>query len=226
MKNSKIIVALLVIIIILLVGIIGFGGYKYMNLQSDNDKLSAENKTITGELNKQKTEEQKVETKDNTNDETYTSTYLDILGGKHKYINKDNKEVYIKKLADEAKDNTKTIEYAILDMDENGSKELVARVYNSFDSFALILHYEEGVFYGFEDTIRGFAALKTNGYYIGSEGADTNTISQSSFNKNIRNEKVVAKQDNDTYTINDKKVSKDEYAQFINNLKDVSWIKY
>lgn len=39
MKNSKIIVALLVIIIILLVGIIGFGGYKYMSLDKDCNNI-------------------------------------------------------------------------------------------------------------------------------------------------------------------------------------------
>jgi len=56
MKKNKIIVTLLVIMIVLLVGIIGFGGYKYMELQKDNDKLTSENKNITEELNKQKEE--------------------------------------------------------------------------------------------------------------------------------------------------------------------------
>ncbi len=58
MKN-KVVVTLLVIVIILLIGILGFGGYKYMNLQKDNDKLSGENKTITEKLNKQKEEIEK-----------------------------------------------------------------------------------------------------------------------------------------------------------------------
>ena len=51
-----------VIIIVLLLGIIGFGGYKYMNLQKDNDKLSGENKAITEELNKQKEETEQAKT--------------------------------------------------------------------------------------------------------------------------------------------------------------------
>ena len=62
MKKNKIIVTLLVVIIVLLVGIIGFGGYKYMELQKDNDKLTNNNKTITEELNKQKEESEKAKT--------------------------------------------------------------------------------------------------------------------------------------------------------------------
>lgn len=51
-----------VIIIIILLGIIGFGGYQYMELQKDNDKLTKDNKTITEELNRQKEEIEKAKT--------------------------------------------------------------------------------------------------------------------------------------------------------------------
>lgn len=50
---------LFIIIIILLLGVLGFGGYKYMELEKDNDILINENKTITEELNKQKEESEK-----------------------------------------------------------------------------------------------------------------------------------------------------------------------
>lgn len=53
-KTGKGLVVTLVVLIILLVGIIVFGGYKYINLQKNNDKLTDENKTITEKLNKQK----------------------------------------------------------------------------------------------------------------------------------------------------------------------------
>ena len=68
MKNNKVIIVLLVIVIILMMGIIGFGGYKYMNLQSDNNKLTDENKTITEELNKQKEATEEAKKDASTND--------------------------------------------------------------------------------------------------------------------------------------------------------------
>ena len=224
MKNNKVIIVLLVIVIILMMGIIGFGGYKYMQMDKDYNKLNNDYKEIKEKLDKQ--EQIKEETNTNNSDESYTNTYLDILGGKQKYINKDNNEVYIKKLKNETKDAAKTMEYSILDMDGDGSKELVARVYNDFDGFVLILHYEEGNFYGFEDVVRGFTSLKTNGYYVSSGGYNVHNVTQSTFNKNIRNEKTIATEDNNEYTINGKKVTQAEYTQFLNNLEDVNWIKY
>lgn len=58
-KQGKGLVAFLIILVLLLIGALGFGGYKYMSLQSDNDKLTSENKTIIEELNKQKQETEK-----------------------------------------------------------------------------------------------------------------------------------------------------------------------
>ncbi len=55
-----------VIIIIILLGIIGFGGYQYMKLQKDNDKLTKDNKTITEELNRQKEEIENLKKQDET----------------------------------------------------------------------------------------------------------------------------------------------------------------
>ena len=64
-KQGKGLVAFLIILVLLLIGALGFGGYKYMDLQSDNDKLTDENKSITEQLNRGKSELEKVST---TND--------------------------------------------------------------------------------------------------------------------------------------------------------------
>lgn len=91
MKKNKIVVALLIVIIVLLVAILGFGGYKYMELDKDYnsldnnykemkeklDKQEKENQEVTEELAKQKEETEKIKSDQNT---SKTNSYDKYVG--------------------------------------------------------------------------------------------------------------------------------------------------
>lgn len=238
MKNNKIIVTLLVIIIVLLIGILGFGGYKYMELQKNNDKLTSENKNITEELNKQKEEIESLKQDStseqiNNNSESHKDLFLNVLEGKQKYINESNKEVYISEFGNSdwnisVPNEGKVKEYAMVDMDGDGAEELVA-IISGYDEFVLILHYQDGNIYGFADGHRALTQLKTNGYYYASCGAACGSVYQMTFNKNSKTNKELSYSDGESYRLNNKKTSKSEYDKFMNEFNgysDVNWIKY
>ena len=229
-KSNQGLVIALVIMIFLLVGCLGYGVYKYLSLDKEYDKLNNENKSINEQIEKQK---DTVSDNSNNSSTSYKDMYLDVLAGNHKYVNKDGKEVSISEFGNEdwhvsIPSEGKIEEYALVDMDGDGTEELVAIV-SAYDEFVLILHYEDGQVYGFEDGHRAMTMLKTNGYYYGSCGADCGTVLKSSFSKNVRTQETLADNSDGSYKINNKKASKNEYDKFLdkfNNYKDVSWIKY
>ena len=156
--------------------------------------------------------------------------YLEVLDNKRKYVNEQNEEVDINKYLQmfEGKDLVK-ISYAILDMDNDNEDELVA-LFESFDGFYLVLNYEDGKVYGFEDVYRGMVDLKTNGYYYGSGGATTGGLLRSTFDKNVRKSETLAETDNGVYKIAGRNVTKQEYDNYIDNefrnKQGVKWIEY
>ena len=172
-------------------------------------------------------------TSENTS-KSHKSAYLDVLAGNRKYINENNKEVTINSFGKvngweiNLNGSAKISKYALVDMDNDGSEELIALI-EDYDGFYLILHYENGKIYGYEDGQRGITQLKTNGYYYGSCGADCGSVLRSTFNKNVRTQKTLADNNNGIYKINGKKATKKEFNKYLdkfNSYKDVTWIKY
>ena len=232
MKKNKVVITLLIIIIVLLVGLICFGGYKYMEMDKDYNKLNDEynsikdeNQKVAEELNKIKEELDKQKEEEATKDNSdVTEAYLKILGNKQSYISKSGKNVYINDII-KNEPYSSEIQYAVLDMDNAGEKELVAYIGET----VLILHYEDGKVYGFKESYRGFKNLKVNGQYEGSAGAANSYIAKSSFSKNSMTTTILASDNGNTYTVNDKQVSKDVWSKAIeefSQLENVAFIAF
>lgn len=57
-------------------------------------------------------------------------------------------------------------------MGQDGSDELIL-LFDNVGGHFLILHYENGEYYGINDVYRGFLQLQTNGVFVGSGGASS-----------------------------------------------------
>ena len=111
-----------------------------------------------------------------------------------------------------------TVSYTYIDMDANGNEddEMVVFVENS-DGFYLILNYEKGKMYGFEEPYRGMSSLKKDGIHWASGGAEYTQIIRKKFlndGSRVGNE-VLAENDGGKYYIDGKGVSKKDFDEFI-----------
>lgn len=67
-KGNKGFVVFLIVLILLLLGCLGFGAYKYAELNNDYNELSIDRKKVEDELNKQKEDNKKITEASQTND--------------------------------------------------------------------------------------------------------------------------------------------------------------
>lgn len=87
----------------------------------------------------------------------------------------------------------KVIEVSLCDLDEDGTQELIMELTPVRDF--LILHHENGNFYGFYIMYRGFESLQTNGVYISSGGAGYNEWKKIRYENGIWMEEILAEMD-------------------------------
>ena len=202
-KGSKIFLILVIIIVI-----VGAGFFIWKN---EENKTEGNNITNTT-------------TNSNTTQNTSTDTkqlLLNVMNNKQKFIDEDNNEVYFKDFKIVENQTAKVDKYAFVDMDKDGTEELVIYTTSDYGAY-VILHYENNKVYGYMIGVRSLENLKTDGSFMGSSGANSNEYSYS-----IKTEAVYDGTDK-IYKINNEKVSEKEIKEYVENWnkkENVSWSK-
>ena len=211
-KISKI---LIVLIILNIAGVVA-GFFIWKNGESEKNNTNNITNTTT----------------DTTSNSSKTDTnqlLLDVMNNEEKFINKDNKEVYLKDFKIVEEQTAKVDKYAFVDMDKDGIEELVIYTTSDYGAY-VILHYENSKVYGYMVGVRSLENLKTDGSFIGSSGANSNEYLRMTFNKNSYNLETEAVYDgtNKDYKINNANVSEKEIKEYVENWnkkENVNWSK-
>lgn len=138
--------------------------------------------------------------------------YMSVLKDEKKYISEDNEEMLFSEYMTRYEGNDTKIEYVLFDFDRDNENEMVIRI-ETFDGFYLILNYEDGIVYGFEDVIRGMIKIKEDGTHYASGGAQAYGIIRSTFEKNKKIDDMIAENDMGTYKVNGKVVDEAKFNE-------------
>lgn len=71
--------------------------------------------------------------------------------------------------------------FCVVDMDQDGTNEIIVGMDTNVDGFRLVLHYEYGTVYGYPFGFRGLTAVSTDGLVTGSSSAFESSTSRLSF---------------------------------------------
>ena len=123
----------------------------------------------------------------------------------------------------------KPTEYVFVDFDEDETNEMVINISADYGAY-LVLHCNGLDVYGYEFGVRALQALKTDGSFMGSNGAASNYYCRLTFEDNKANVTYTAIKDStmNRFELNGKECSIEELNEYINdwNLKKaVEWIK-
>lgn len=138
--------------------------------------------------------------------------YMSVLKDEKRYVSEENKETLFSEYMSRYEGIDSKIEYTLFDFDRDNENEMIIRI-SSFDGFYLILNYEDGSVYGFEDVYRGMITIKEDGTYVGSGGADVHAVCRCTFEKNKRVVEEIATSDWEKYTVGGKTATKAEYDE-------------
>lgn len=121
------------------------------------------------------------------------------------------------------------VEYVFVDFDEDKTDEMVINISSDYGGY-LVLHCNGLDVYGYEFGVRALQALKTDGSFMGSNGAASNYYCRLTFDDNKANVTYTAIKDStmNQFELNGKECSIEELNEYINdwNLKKaVEWIK-
>lgn len=119
--------------------------------------------------------------------------------------------------------------FTIVDMNNDGKNEFVVAL-----SFGIIqvLHYEDGVVYGYQFVYRGMCPIYLNGIYAGGSGYYGCYRRLSELSKDGYTEEVLAEAeysthgDHNSYKMGDISVSQEEYEEFQQTLVEVGEVEY
>ena len=161
------------------------------------------------ENNKKNTSEENTTTQE-TQEVSVDDIYMSVLKDETKYVSEENKETLFSEYMSRYEGRDAKVEYTLMDFDRDNENEMIVRI-SSFDGFYLILNYEDGTVYGFEDVIRGMIVIKEDGTYVGSGGADVHAVCRSTFDKSTRIVEELATSDWGTYEVGGKTAAKEEY---------------
>lgn len=100
----------------------------------------------------------------------------------------------------------------IWDIDDDDQKELILNLYDVVP-FTIVLHYENGVVYGFWRNLRGFETVQTNGIYVGADGGGSQSYMQLVFEEGYR-EVVLAVNDWGECSIGGESVEQETFDQW------------
>lgn len=212
----------LTIIMMLIVSLFALTGCSNTIEESKNELIENKEEIIDNNKKDSKEAEQENTKTSEENKETEKDIYFEVLEGKRNYISELNTQVTFDA-------SSKSIKYAILDMDEDEKDEMVIQI--DGEDY-LILNLEDDIIYGFEVVLRGLLNLKTDGSYMASGGAASNGILKSSFSKNKRIETVLAQSDiyeTNPYMINNKVVTESEvnkYFEEFNKKENIAFTAY
>ncbi len=163
--------------------------------------------------------------------ETPDQILMDAMNSKIDFINEENKGVLFKEFPIYEDDLAVPDKYAYVDMDNDGTNELVVETTSYYGAF-IILHYDKETrkIYGYMLGARSLEDLKEDGTFIGSGGAAVNSYCKIKFDKNKYEIIDLAYSDstNNEYKIDDKDVTKKEIEEFTDNWfkkTSVEWIE-
>lgn len=71
--------------------------------------------------------------------------------------------------------------FCVVDMDQDGTNEIIVGIDTNVDGFRLVLHYEYGTVYGYPFGFRGLTTVSTDGLITGSSSAFESPTSRLSF---------------------------------------------
>lgn len=120
--------------------------------------------------------------------------------------------------------------YAVVDMDKDGTPEVIVNLLTGYVGWSIVLRYYEGNVYGYFFVARAMETPKLNGRYMASSSAFDNDILEMSFDGLKMIEKRIAhsvrEDENNKYYIADKPVTEKEFndlsAEFFLS-EHVSW---
>ena len=232
-NGSKILLILAIILVV-----IGAGFLIRKNIVRRDVENKAENninyENIIDEIVNTKNEiinDNVVEKSENTSN-NITSTkqlLLNVMNNKQKFINEDNKEVFLKDFKIVENQTAKVDKYAFVDMDKDGTEELVIYTTSDYGAY-VILHYENDKVYGYMIGVRSLENLKTDGSFMGSSGANSSEYSRMTFNKSSYSIQTEAVYDttNKVYEIDNTSASEKQIKEYVENWnkkENVSWSK-
>lgn len=151
----------------------------------------------------------------------------DVMNNKKEFTTENNKEVLLKDFVIIDDEKAQVDKYATVDMDSDGIEELIILTTSEYGSY-VVLHYENGIIYGYKIGIRSLESLKKDGTFIGSSGATSNEYLTMSFDKNKYKTTAFAIYDtvNNVYEVEGKKVSEEfakEYTDKWAERESVEW---
>lgn len=120
---------------------------------------------------------------------------------------------YVKTYVDSGIEEMMIQEVRVLDLDGDGTEELILE-WTPVGDF-LILHCENEKFYGWEIMYRGFLDLQTNGVYVGSSGALSNCWHRIQFDNGSWLAEKLAEEDWGEYYVNGEAVDEDTFLRQI-----------
>lgn len=149
-------------------------------------------------------------------------------------------EYYLKEYTPEGMMGYKIEKYTYLDMDDNGTKELIIMGTETnnrgelLDGINLVFNYEGGVINCYLFSWRGLSDLRIDGSYAVSNGAESDGVMKIIKFGDLKDEEQVKEEElaiheDGTYKIANKKVSEEEYTKFIkdrDNKKEPEWKEY
>lgn len=160
----------------------------------------------------------------------------EVLMGEAMFVNRDNndEDTYIGMV-----DNiTGTMfdkylipaRFTVVDMDQDGEKEVIVDLTTGTDGWNLVLHYHEGKVYGYGYVYRGMLNIGNDGRYTFSNGAADNGIAHLVFDGSSVTEEILAQSigSSKEYYVLGSKVSEQEYIDYINsnNSNQAEWYDF
>lgn len=153
-----------------------------------------------------------------------------VLNNESKFVAENGAEVDLKhyKIGEMKDIETVPKKYVIIDLDQDGTEELVLYVNPDFGAY-LVFHVYEGTIYVFELTEREMIDLKQDGTFEQSEGAGINAYVKFSFenDKYVILEEAYANDYDNVYRLYGKESIKEDVKHYITEFEEkesISWM--
>lgn len=147
-------------------------------------------------------------------------------------VDENGKEVYLKdfQYVSGGSSNDVTItptQFAVVDMDGDGQKEVVLELDMGYDGAYEVLHTIGDKVYGYNYVYRAMNKLYADGSALGSSGADTWSIYKLSFTTTSAQSKDVAGCNQGSYFINEtQSATEQEYESYQESLTPAQWYAF
>ena len=117
--------------------------------------------------------------------------------------------------------------YASVDMDEDGTDEIIFKLTKDEECVYAVLHFANDVVYGYKYiNNRGLLELKTDGTYTASSGATASQVLKMSFAETQMNQSELGSILDDKYSVNGQSVTQEEYDKFIKTQNDKTSVSF